>query len=47
VKNEEKILNKNIILVDDVVTTGATLSEARAILKKSGAKRVISFTIAH
>lgn len=47
VKNKEKISNRNIILVDDVVTTGATLSEARAILKKSGAKRVIAFTIAH
>ncbi len=47
VRNKEKISNRNIILLDDVVTTGATLSEARAILKKSGAKRVISFTIAH
>lgn len=47
VRNKEKISGKNIILIDDVVTTGATLSEARAVLKKSGAKRVIAFTIAH
>lgn len=47
VKNAEKIKSKNIILLDDVTTTGATLSEARKILKKSGAKKVIAFTVAH
>jgi ComF family protein len=35
------------ILIDDVVTTGATLSEARATLLSSGAKEVYAFTIAH
>lgn len=45
--NKEKIKNKNIILIDDVITTGATLKEARKELKKSGAKRVIAFTLAH
>ena len=47
VKNEEKIKNKNIILIDDVITTGATLSEAKKILKQHGAKNVIAFTVAH
>lgn len=47
IKNEEKIKNRNIILVDDITTTGATLSEARKILKKSGAKKIIAFTVAH
>lgn len=42
-----KIKNKNIILIDDVFTTGATLGEAKKILKKFGAKKVIAFTIAH
>jgi competence protein ComFC len=37
----------NIILVDDVTTTGATLSEARRILLKFGAKSVYAVTIAH
>jgi competence protein ComFC len=41
------IKNKNIILIDDVTTTGATLSEARKVLKQAGAKKVIAFTIAH
>jgi ComF family protein len=35
------------ILIDDVVTTGATLFEARATLLSSGAKEVYAFTIAH
>ena len=47
IKNSEKIKGKNIILIDDVCTTGATLSEARKILKQVGAKKIIAFTIAH
>jgi len=47
VKNAELIKNRNIILIDDVLTTGATLTEARKTLKQSGAKKVIAFTIAH
>lgn len=47
VKNPEFIKNKNIILIDDVLTTGATLTEAKKILKQFGAKKVIAFTIAH
>jgi ComF family protein len=35
------------ILIDDVVTTGATLSEARTTLLSSGVKEVYAFTIAH
>jgi competence protein ComFC len=37
----------NIILLDDVSTTGATLLEARKILLEKGASRVIAYTIAH
>lgn len=40
------IAGANIILVDDVFTTGATINEASKILKEAGAKNVISFTIA-
>jgi len=42
-----EINNRNIILIDDVTTTGATLAEARKILKQAGARKVIAFTIAH
>ncbi len=34
------LLPDHIVLVDDVVTTGATLSEASKVLKQSGIKRV-------
>ncbi len=36
-----------VILVDDVVTTGSTLSEARRTLLDAGARDVLAFTIAH
>jgi len=47
VKNSELVKNRNIILIDDVLTTGATLTEAKKTLKQSGAKKIIAFTIAH
>src|SRR3989344_2692356 len=47
VKNPELIQGRNIILIDDVATTGATLEEARRILRKAGARKVIAFTVAH
>ncbi|HPS21226.1 MAG TPA: phosphoribosyltransferase family protein [Candidatus Paceibacterota bacterium] len=46
-KNREKIKDRNIILIDDVTTTGATLEEAKKLLKKFEAKKIIAFTIAH
>ncbi len=46
-KDSEKIKGKNIILIDDVTTTGATLNEARKTLRQSGARKVIAFTVAH
>ncbi|MEK7588375.1 MAG: ComF family protein [Patescibacteria group bacterium] len=47
IKNKESIKNRNIILIDDVTTTGATLSEAKKVLKENGAKKIIAFTVAH
>ncbi len=45
--SSEKISGRNIILIDDVITTGATMTEAMRALKESGAKKVIGFSIAH
>lgn len=45
-ENPEKIKNKKIILVDDVHTSGATISEAARILKSAGAKKIIAFVFA-
>lgn len=43
----EAVAGRNIVLLDDVTTTGATLSEARKMLLSSGARKVIAITIAH
>ncbi len=37
---------KNVLLIDDVATTGSTVSECAGVLKKSGAKQVHVFTLA-
>ena len=42
-----EIKDRNIILLDDVTTTGATLGEARKTLLQSGAKSVIGVAVAH
>ena len=42
----EKIKNKNIVLIDDVYTTGATASECTKILLKNGASSVNILTLA-
>ncbi len=47
VENGEKIKGRNIILIDDVTTTGATLAEAKKVLRGAGARKIIAFTVAH
>jgi ComF family protein len=42
----EMTKGKNVILVDDVITTGATLSECARMLKQAGAEKVLGMTIA-
>ena len=46
VAHPEIINGKNIILVDDVITTGATLSECARMLKQAGAEKILGITIA-
>lgn len=46
VKNKDLVRGKNIILIDDVSTTGATLHEAEKTLKKSGARNFLKITVA-
>ncbi|MBP3582037.1 MAG: ComF family protein, partial [Clostridia bacterium] len=48
VKNDEsfKIKDKTILVIDDVFTTGSTLSECAKVLKKKGANKVKTLTFA-
>lgn len=47
IKNKDIIKGRTIIVIDDVTTTGGTIMEVMKILKKSGAKKVIGFAVAH
>ena len=46
VRNSEKIINKKILILDDVYTTGSTAGECAKVLKNAGAKWVDVVTIA-
>ncbi len=46
VKNPDTIKGKNLIIMDDVFTSGATMKEAVKKLKEAGAKKVIGLVIA-
>lgn len=42
----DEIQGKEVLLVDDIVTTGATLEAAAEVLRKSGAKKIYATTFA-
>jgi len=46
VKDKQKVKGKNIVVVDDVFTTGTTINECAKALKKAGASKVVGFTLA-
>ena len=45
--SNNKTKNETVIIVDDVTTTGATLTAVRDVLKQAGFKKVYALTIAH
>jgi len=45
-KNEADFAGKTVLLIDDVMTTGATLHECAKTLKSAGAKKVLAYTLA-
>lgn len=46
VKPELNVKEKRVVLIDDVMTTGATLAECAKVLMKAGAKSVDTLTVA-
>jgi len=46
-KDVMSVSGKNILLIDDVFTSGSTAQEAARALKKDGAAKVFLYTLAH
>lgn len=47
VANPVSIQGRNIIILDDVVTTGSTMEEIRKTLLSAGARKVVGIALAH
>lgn len=41
------VKGKNIVLVDDIITTGATIKEAKRVLRNYGARKIFAIVVAH
>lgn len=46
VNRPELVSKRNVVLIDDVTTSGATFLEASKALKKAGARRIVALAIA-
>ncbi len=46
VRDNKMLSNKKVILLDDILTTGATANECSKTLLKAGAKEVLVLTLA-
>lgn len=46
IKRTKTISGKNILILDDVITTGATVTELGKVLKENGAKKVYACSVA-
>ena len=45
-KNKEKLINKKILIIDDIYTTGSTANECCKILQEAKPKKIDVFTVA-
>lgn len=46
ISDKNKIIGREILLIDDICTTGATLNECAKVLKANGASKVVALVIA-
>jgi ComF family protein len=46
IRNSESVRNRDILIIDDVFTTGATVDECASLLKKNGARHIEVLTLA-
>ncbi len=46
VSRPEMIVGRDILLVDDIITSGATINECAKVLRRAGAKNIYALTIA-
>ncbi|MCA9352969.1 ComF family protein, partial [Patescibacteria group bacterium] len=47
INKKRNIKHQDIIIVDDLVTTGATIQSLEKTLKRSGARHIIAITVGH
>ncbi|MDQ5927887.1 MAG: competence protein ComFC [Patescibacteria group bacterium] len=47
VKEPHRVVDRDILIVDDVITTGSTIREAARVLRAAGARSVGCFALAH
>ena len=46
IKDNTRVKNKKVVLIDDIYTTGSTVNECSKVLKKAGVKEICVVTIA-